>query len=58
MASGFVKAELTTGMQDRPKVSCRLLYKSVLFLVFGLILWKWMNRVDSLDSTRNVAFEE
>ena len=36
MASGFVKAELTTCRQGRPQVSCRLLYKSVLLLVFGL----------------------
>ena len=52
MASGFVKAELTTCRQGRPKVSCRLLYKSVLLLVFGLILWKWMNGVDSLGSNQ------
>ena len=49
MASGFVKAELTTCRQGRPQVSCRLLYKSVLLLVFGLIPWKWTNGVDSLD---------
>ena len=52
MASGFVKAELTTCRQGRPQVSCRLLYKSVLLLVFGLILWKWMNGVDSLGSNQ------
>ena len=48
MASGFVKAELSTCRHGRPQVTCRLLYKSVLLLVFGLILWKWMNGVDSL----------
>ena len=52
MASGFVKAELTTCRQGRPQFSCRLLYKSVLLLVFGLILWKWMNEVDSLGSNQ------
>ena len=52
MASGFVKAELTTCRQGRPQVSCRLLYNSVLLLVFGLILWKWMNGVDSLGSNQ------
>ena len=52
MASGFVKAELTTCRQGRPQVSCRLLYKSVLLLVFGLFLWKWMNGVDSLGSNQ------
>ena len=52
MALGFVKAELTTCRQGRLQVSCRLLYKSVLLLVFGLILWKWMNGVDSLGSNQ------
>ena len=52
MASGFVKAELTTCRQRGHQVSCRLLYKSVLLLVFGLILWKWMNGVGSLDSNQ------
>ena len=52
MASGFVKEELMTCRQGRPQVSCRLLYKSVLLLVFGLILWKWMNGVDSLGSNQ------
>ena len=52
MASGFVKAELSTCRHGRPQVTCRLLYKSVLLLVFGLILWKWMNGVDSLDSNQ------
>ena len=55
MASGFVKAELTTCRQGRTQVSCRLLYKSVLLLVFGLVLWKWVNGVDSLVQTRNVG---
>ena len=48
MASGFVKAELSTCRHGRPKVTSRLLYKTVLLLIFGLILWKWMNGVDSL----------
>ena len=52
MASGFVKAELSTFRHGRPQVTCRLLYKSVLLLGFGLILWKWMNRVDSLGSNQ------
>ena len=33
--------------------SRRLLYKSVLLLVFGLILWKRMNGVDSLGSNQD-----
>ena len=52
MASGFVKAELTTCRQGHPQVFCWLLYKSVLLLVFGLILWKWMNGVDSVGSNQ------
>ena len=52
MASGFVKAELSTCRHGRPQVTCRLLYKSVLLLVFGLILWEWMNGVDSLGSNQ------
>ena len=52
MASGFVKAELSTCRHGRPLVTCRLLYKSVLLWVFGLILWKWMNGVDSLGSNQ------
>ena len=52
MASGFVKAELSTSRHGRPQVTCRLLYKSVFLLVFGLILWKWMNGVDSLGSNQ------
>ena len=52
MASGFVKAELSTCRHGLPQVTCRLLYKSVLLLVFGLILWKWMNGVDSLGSNQ------
>ena len=52
MASGFGKAELSTCRHGRPQVTCRLLYKSVFLLVFGLILWKWMNGVDSLGSNQ------
>ena len=52
MASGFVKAELSTCRHGRPQVTCRLLLISVLLLVFGLILWKWMNGVDSLGSNQ------
>ena len=52
MASGFIKAELSTCRHGRPQVSCRLLYKSVFILVFGLIIWKWMNGVDSLGSNQ------
>ena len=48
MVSGFVKAELSTCRHGRPQVTCRLRYKSVLLLVFGLILCKWMNGMDSL----------
>ena len=48
MASGFVKAELSTYRHGRPQVTCRLLYK----LVCGLILWKWINGVDSLGSNQ------
>ena len=49
MDSGFVKAELSTCRHGRPHVTCRLLYKLILRSVFGLILWKWMNGVDSLE---------
>ena len=52
MASGFVKAELSTCRHGRPQVTCRLLYKSVFLLVFGPILWKWINGVDSLGSNQ------
>ena len=52
MASGFVKAELLTCRHGRPQVTCWLLYKLVFLLVFGLILWKWMNGVDSLGSNQ------
>ena len=52
MASGFVKVELSTCRHVRPQVTCRLLCKSVLLLVFGLIPWKWMNGVDSLGSNQ------
>ena len=52
MVSGFVKVELSTCRHGRPQVTCRLLYKSVFLLVFGLILWKWMNGVDSLGSNQ------
>ena len=56
MASGFVrqsaKVESSTCRHGRPQVTCRLLYKSVLLLDFGLILWKWMNGVDCLGSNQ------
>ena len=48
----IVHAELSTCRHGRPQVTCRLLYKSVLLLVFGFILWKWMNGVDSLGSNQ------
>ena len=48
----FRKAELSTCRHARPQVTCRLLCKSVLLLVLGLILWKWMNGVDSLGSNQ------
>ena len=43
---------LSTCRHGRPQVTCRLLCKSVLLLVFGLILWKWINEVDSLSSNQ------
>ena len=52
MASGFVKSKLSTCRHGRPQVTCRQHYKSVLLLVFGLILWKWMNGGDSLGSNQ------
>ena len=56
MASGFVrksdKGELSTCRHGRPQVACRLLHKSALLLVFGLVLWKWMTGVDSTDSNQ------
>ena len=39
------------------RVAPRLLYKSVLLLVFGLILWKWMNGVDSLGSNQECRID-
>ena len=53
MASGFVKAELSTCSHGRPQVTCRLLYKSVWFLdsFFGN---GWMQRI-LLVQTRNVG---
>ena len=51
----LVKAELSTWRYGCPQVSCRLLYKSVLLLVFGLILWSgWMEWIP-LAETRNVG---
>ena len=47
-----LKTELSTCRHGRPQVTCRLLYKSVFLLVFWLILWKWMNGVDSLGSNQ------
>ena len=52
MDLGFDMAELSTCRHGRPQVTCRLLYKSGLLLVFGLILWEWMNGVDSLGSNQ------
>ena len=52
MASGFVKAELSTCRHGRPQVTCRLLCRSVFLLFFALILWKWMTGVDSLGSNQ------
>ena len=52
MASGFVKAKLSTCRHGRPQVTCRQHYKLVLLLVFGLILWKWVNGGDSLGSNQ------
>ena len=46
------KGELSTCRHGRPQVTCLLLYKSTLFLFFGLILWKWMNGVESTDSNQ------
>ena len=43
---------MSTCRHGRPQVTCRLLYKSVFLLVFGLILLKWMNGVDSLGSNQ------
>ena len=39
------------------RVAPRLLYKSVLLLVFGLILWKWMNGMDSLGSNQECRID-
>ena len=59
MASGFVRQstelEWSTCRHGHHQVTCRLLYKSVLFLVFVLILWKWMNGVDSLGSYQELG---
>ena len=54
MASGFVrksdKGELSTCRHGRSQI---ILYKSTLFMVFGLILWKWMNGVETIDSNQD-----
>ena len=56
MASGFVrksvKGELSTCWHGRTQLTCWLLYKSTLLMVFGLILWKWMNGVEYTDSNQ------
>ena len=56
MASGFVrksvKGELSTCRHGRTQVTCQLLYKSTLLMVFGFILWKWMNGVEYTDSNQ------
>ena len=56
MASGFVrksvKGEFSTCRHGRTQVTCRLLYKSTLLMVFGLILWKWLNGVEYTDSNQ------
>ena len=56
MASGFVrksvKGELSTCRHGRTQLTCWLLYKSTLLMVFGLILWKWMNGVEYTDSNQ------
>ena len=56
MASGFVrksdKGELCTCRHGRSQVTCWLLYKSTLFLVFGFILWKWINGVEATDANQ------
>ena len=53
MASCFVRKSDTGELSHgRPQVTYRLLYKSTLFLVFGLILWKWMNGVKSTYSNQ------
>ena len=46
------KGMLSTCRHGRPQITCRLLYKSTLCFVFGLILWKWMNRLESADSNQ------
>ena len=51
------KGELSTCKHGRPQVTCRLLYKSTLFLFFGLILWKWMNGVESTDSNQECKID-
>ena len=56
MATGFVrksvKGELSTCRHGRTQVTCRLLYKSILLMIFGLILWKWLNGVEYTDSNQ------
>ena len=52
MASGFVKAELSICRHGRPEVTCRLLYKSVLLLVFWTHSLEMDEWVDSLGSNQ------
>ena len=47
-----VKGELSTCKHGRTHVTCGLLYRSTLLMVFGLILWKWMNGMEYTDSNQ------
>ena len=63
MALGFVRSTvklLTCGRGITPvrgfhQLSCLLLYRLALMLVFGLCVWKWTSSVTSLDPNQNCS---
>ena len=54
MAFGLVysSAEQSTFRHGHPQASTRLFYRLALVLVLGVIVWKRLNSVNSLDSNQ------
>ena len=63
MALGFVRSTvelLTCGRGITPvrgfhQLTCPLLYRLALMLVFGLCVWKWTSSVTALDPNQNCS---
>ena len=63
MALGFVRSTvepLTCGRGIAPvrgihQLTCPLLYRLTLMLVFGLCVWKWTSSVTTLDPTQSCS---